>query len=96
VTPVEAGALLEERAGRLEKLIAGAGIVRGMLEQRGLPRVLWVEAEFEAELRRTELRFVRRLLEEITSGTIDGIEIWQAWHDGVPLPEFALAGGGAQ
>ncbi len=96
VTPVEAVALLEERAGRLEELIAGAGVVRGMLEQRGLPRVLWVEAEFEDELRRTELRFVRRLLEEITSGTIDGIEIWQAWHDGVPLPEFALASGGAE
>jgi DNA-binding PadR family transcriptional regulator len=96
VTPVEAVALLQERAGRLEALIAGAGVVRGMLEQRGLPRVLWVEAEFEDELRRTELRFVRRLLEEITSGTIDGIEIWQAWHDGVPLPEFALAGGGGE
>jgi DNA-binding PadR family transcriptional regulator len=93
VAPVEAISLLEERAGRLEELIAHARVVRDMLEQRGLPRVLWVEAEFEDELRQTELRFVRRLLEEIAAGTIDGIELWQGWHDGVPVPEYALAGG---
>jgi DNA-binding PadR family transcriptional regulator len=93
VAPVEAISLLEERAGRLEELIAQARAGREMLEQRGLPRVLWVEAEFEDELRQTELRFVRRLLEEITAGTIDGIDIWQGWHDGLPVPEFAFAGG---
>ena len=92
VAPVEAISLLQERAGRLEQLIAHAGAGREMLEQRGLPRILWVEAEFEDELRQTELRFVRRLLEEITAGTIGGFEIWQGWHDGVPVPEFALSG----
>ena len=48
------------------------------------------------ELRQTELRFVRRLLGEIADGTIDGLDIWQAWHDGSPTPEFALAGGSAK
>ena len=96
VAPVEAISLLEERAGRLEELIAAARAGREMLEQRGLPRVLWIEAEFEDELRQTELRFVRGLVEEITAGTIDGIDIWQGWHDGVPVPEFAPAGGGPQ
>ena len=67
-----------------------------MLEQRGLPRVLWIEAEFEDELRQAELRFVRHLLGEIASGTIDGIEMWQGWHDGVPVPEFTLASGGSK
>jgi DNA-binding PadR family transcriptional regulator len=96
VAPLEAISLLEERAGRLEEAIVHARVVREMLEQRGLPRVLWVEAEFEDELRQTELRFVRHLLEEITAGTIDGIEIWQGWHDGKPVPQFALATGGVQ
>jgi len=96
VTPVEAVSLLEERAGRLEGTIAQARVVREMLAERGLPRVLWVEVEFEDELRQTELRFVRRLLGEIADGTIDGLDIWQAWHDGSPTPEFALAGGSAK
>ncbi len=96
VAPLEAVSLLEERAVRLEELITGARAVRQMLEQRGLPRVLWVEAEFEDELRQTELRFVRRLLAEITAGTIDGIELWQGWHDGVPVSEFEFASGGSE
>ncbi len=50
VAPLEAISLLEERAGRLEELIAAARAGRQLLEQRGLPRVLWVEAEFEDEL----------------------------------------------
>jgi DNA-binding PadR family transcriptional regulator len=91
VAPVEAVLLLEERAGRLEALIAHARVVRETLERRGLPRILWVEAEFEDELRQTELRFVRRLLEEITAETIEGLEVWQGWHEGVAVPEFALA-----
>jgi DNA-binding PadR family transcriptional regulator len=95
VSPAEAVALLEERAGRLEAMIAQARVAHEMLEQRGLPRLLWVEAQFEDELRQTELRFVRRLLAEIADGTIDGFDIWQAWHDGSPVPEFALAGGTA-
>ncbi len=93
VAPADAISLLEERAGRLEEAIAHARTGREMLQQRGLPRLLWVEAEFEDELRQTELRFVRRLLEEIIAGTIDGIEIWQGWHDGRPVPEFAMANG---
>jgi DNA-binding PadR family transcriptional regulator len=96
VPPSEAILLLEERAGRLEALIAQARVVREMLAQRGLPRMLWVEVEFEDELRQSELRFVRRLLAEIKDGTIEGLDIWQAWHDGSPVPEFALAGGGTE
>ncbi len=96
VAPLEAISLLEERAGRLEELIAGARAGRQVLEQRGLPRILWVEAEFEDELRQAELRFVRRLLGEIVAGTIDGIELWRGWHDGVPVSEFEFASGGSE
>jgi DNA-binding PadR family transcriptional regulator len=96
LAPLEVISLLEERAGRLEELIAGARAGRQVLEQRGLPRVLWVEAEFEDELRQTELGFVRRLIAEITAGTIDGIELWQGWHDGVPVSAFEFASGGSE
>ena len=96
MAPAEAVSLLEERAGRLEELIAGARAGRQLLEQRGLPRVLWVEAEFEDELRQTELRFVRRLIGEIAAGTIDGIELWRGWHDGVPVSVFEFASGGSE
>ena len=95
VAPLEAISLLEERARRLEELIAGARAGRQLLERRGLPRVLWVEAEFEDDLRRTELRFVRRLIKDIAAETIDGIELWHGWHDGVPISEFEFASGGS-
>ncbi|HUB76235.1 MAG TPA: PadR family transcriptional regulator, partial [Solirubrobacteraceae bacterium] len=97
VRPQEAIALLEERAGRLEAIIAAHDVVRKMLEQRGLPEVLWIEAEFAVELRRAELGFVRRLIDRVAGAAIGGFELWQGWHDGTAaVPDFALSSGGRE
>jgi DNA-binding PadR family transcriptional regulator len=88
MAPDDAIALLEQRASRLEVALAQARAGREMLEERGLPRLLLVESEFENELRAAELAFVRRLLDDISSGSLDGYDWWQAIHrgDGSPVP----------
>lgn len=80
--PAEAIALLEQRAGRLEIALAQARAALELAQQHGFPRLLWVEAEFDSELRATELAFVRSLAEEISAGALDGLEWWRAIHSG--------------
>lgn len=93
-SPDEAVALLHERADRLETALAHGRVVRERLEQRGLPRLLWVEVEFEDALRAAELAFVRRLLDDISSGSLGGMDWWRSIHEGdglVLAPAFADA-----
>lgn len=89
LAPAEAVSLLAERAGRLEADLAGAGALRELVEKSGLPRLLWVEAEFAMALRQAELHFVRRLVADIAGGQLDGLAWWQDIHDhpdSPPLP----------
>jgi DNA-binding PadR family transcriptional regulator len=81
VSPDEAVALLEERAERLETALAHARVVRERLQERGLPRLLWVEVEFEDALRAAELAFVRRLLEDVSSRSLGGYAWWRSIHE---------------
>jgi DNA-binding PadR family transcriptional regulator len=81
--PEEAAELLEERVRILQKEV---GEMRSRLEsvaeEMGLPRLFLVENEHELVLREAELEWVRSLVREIRSGTIDGIEGWRAFHPG--------------
>jgi len=83
--PDEALALLEERAVRLEVSLAASHGMRELIERRGLPRLLWVEAEYAVRMRETELGYVRALIADISAGTLGGIEWWRSIHSG----EFA-------
>jgi DNA-binding PadR family transcriptional regulator len=97
VAPDVAAGLLEERALRLEGELARTVAVRELLERRGVPRLLWVEVEYEDELRAAELRFVRRLLGEIVAGSLEGLDWWRSIHDGdgpVAAPPFDSAQSG--
>jgi DNA-binding PadR family transcriptional regulator len=82
LSPAEAVSLLEQRAERLELALAQSRASLELAQQHGLPRLLWVEAEFGGELRASELEFVRRLAAEISAGSLDGIEWWRAIHSG--------------
>jgi DNA-binding PadR family transcriptional regulator len=80
--PEEALKLLQARALRLEVKLAGWHGAREVVEKRGLPRLLWVESEFEAALAEAELNYVRKLCSDIQSGALDGLEFWRRIHDG--------------
>jgi DNA-binding PadR family transcriptional regulator len=87
--PDDVAGLLRERAMRLEFELAQSQASRELVEKARLPRLFWVENEFRAALRTAELEFVRRLIADIESGSLDGIAFWRAVHElgeGEPVP----------
>ncbi len=82
--------LLRERAARLEFDIAQAHGSRELIEKRRFPRLFWVEEEYRIVLREAELGYIRRLIREISSGALEGIDWWKSVHESsdgpVPLP----------
>ena len=101
--PDDVAELLQERAQRLELELAQAYATRELAEKHGLPRLFWVEAEFRDVLLEAELAYVRRLAQEIASGTLEGIDWWNAVHasDGDPgpgwePPQIGDGGGGIE
>jgi len=90
--PADVVGLLHERAQRLEFELAQCHAGRELVEKKGLPRLFWVESEFRVVLREAELDYVRRLIADIESGSLAGIEWWTAVHeqgaDPVVIPPF--------
>jgi DNA-binding PadR family transcriptional regulator len=78
--PADVVALLEERARNLDVELAQASAARELNEKAQVPRLHWIDDEFRVALRDAELAYVRRLMSEITSGTLDGLEWWTAIH----------------
>lgn len=75
--PEEATALLWARVQSLELEAARDAAVRRLMDEREFPRLFWVEGEFRMALRAAELEYVRKLAEDIESGTFDGLEWWR-------------------
>ncbi len=94
--PGDVAALLSERAQALEVEMARAHASREFVEKAGLPRLFWIEDEFRNLLRETELTYVRRLIADIESGSLDGLDWWRAVHETTEAPEWipALLGDG--
>ncbi len=89
--PEVVASLLRERAGRLEIELAQGEATRELAEKLGLPRLLWVEAEFRGRLREAELAYVLELVRDVEDGSLEGLEWWRAIHGddapgGIPLP----------
>jgi DNA-binding PadR family transcriptional regulator len=86
--PDDALDLLQQRAQALEfRLASHRGGLRAA-EEAGLPRLFGLESEFEERLLAAELDFVRELVKEIASGSLDGIDLWRKFTSGDPA-EFA-------
>jgi DNA-binding PadR family transcriptional regulator len=79
--PDDVAGLLAERAQHLEAGLAQAAATRELAYKAGLPRLFWVEAEYDIVLREAELGYVRRLIADIESGALDGMQWWRAIHD---------------
>jgi DNA-binding PadR family transcriptional regulator len=91
--PEDVAALLAERAQYLEAGLAQAAATRELVQKAGLPRLFWVEAEFDTVLREAELGYVRQLIADIGSGALDGTSWWREMHarpddEPVPPPPF--------
>ena len=80
LTPDEALMALRSRADALTVKLAG---MRGAMKagrDAGLPRLFELEAEYEEQQLAAELKFVSGLAEEISSGQLEGFELWRAFH----------------
>jgi DNA-binding PadR family transcriptional regulator len=80
--PADVVTLLREREGRLEMTMAQAAATRELAHKHGIPRLFWVESEYEAVLREAELGYVRSLIADIESGSLDGLQLWHSFHEG--------------
>ncbi len=83
--------LLSERAARLEGELAQAHALGEAVVAHQLPRLFVVEHDYRIAMREAELRFVRELIEEIESGSLDGIEWWRAIHTPEGGPDLSDA-----
>src|SRR5215203_290579 len=78
--PDEATALLAERVRLLEEEVEAKRSLLDEVMEEGLPRLFLIESEHELILREAELEWVRGLVREIETGTLDGISVWRSLH----------------
>ena len=78
--PPDVVRLLVERRQRLTTEVELDRASEKIAAREGLPRLFYLEADYVTALREAELRFVEVLLEQITTRTLDGIELWEAFH----------------
>jgi DNA-binding PadR family transcriptional regulator len=78
--PDEALAALRSRKDALTvKLAAMRGAMQAALDA-GLPRVFELEAEYEEQLLQTEMNFVTRLVDDMSSESLEGLDMWRLFH----------------
>jgi DNA-binding PadR family transcriptional regulator len=80
LTPSEAVELLEIRCRHLEVDLAQRRTVGEKLSEHGVPRLFFVEHEYVTALVEAELHWARTLIDEVKSGSLEGIELWTEFH----------------
>ena len=79
--PDEAADLLDARADAIEvELARHRAEQRVFQDELGLPRLFALEATYSAALLRAELSYVTDLAGDIRKGSLDGIDLWNAWY----------------
>jgi DNA-binding PadR family transcriptional regulator len=78
--PGEALSALHIRSDVLTVRLAGLKGAMEAARQAGLPRLFELEVEYEEQLLAAELQFVKGLIVDIESGTLDGLEMWKLFH----------------
>jgi DNA-binding PadR family transcriptional regulator len=80
LTPSQAVELLEIRCQHLEVDLAQRRTVRCLIAEKGVPRLFVVEHEYMTALVEAELEWTRKLVNEVKSKSLEGIELWQDFH----------------
>ena len=80
--PDDAVMLLNQRAQALEVMLAQRRGVRRAAEEMGLPRLFLLEDEYMSHLLEAELDWVRKLVKDIDTAALDGLDGWRAWAEG--------------
>jgi DNA-binding PadR family transcriptional regulator len=80
--PEDAVLLLTQRARALEVKLAQDRGAQRLVTDMGLPRLFELEAEYVICLIEAELEWVRRLIKDIETGALDGIDMWRRFAAG--------------
>ncbi len=89
--PDDALGALRERADVLRFKLAGLRGAMKAARDAGLPRLFGLEAEYEEGQLVGELKFVKGLIDDIETATLDGINMWKAFHDEGLIPLEGVA-----
>ena len=84
--PDDAMMLLTQRARALEVQLAQHHSVRHAVEGDGLPRLFLLEDEYVTHLLEAELDWVRRLVKDMETGALDGLDLWRSFSEGDRRP----------
>ena len=80
LAPDEAIAALRKRVNALDiQVLKMQGLGRAA-DQYGLPRLFSIESEYEAWMVVAELDFTKKLLDDLESGTFEGLDQWRTFH----------------
>ncbi|HEU5002653.1 MAG TPA: PadR family transcriptional regulator [Actinomycetota bacterium] len=88
LTPEDALVALQERCTALQFWMTAMRAVLQEMEASGLPRIHGLEAEYMITLYEAELDWVRLLVKDIESGSLDGLDQWHEWHGRSSRPRF--------
>ncbi len=78
--PDDALAALRRRAEQLSIRLVGMRSALKAATQAGLPRIFELEAEYEERLLLAELEYVKSLVADMASGSLEGLDLWRAFH----------------
>ncbi|HEX8035455.1 MAG TPA: PadR family transcriptional regulator [Ktedonobacterales bacterium] len=78
--PEDVAALLSQRCGALGLGISQMRSTIQFAREHGLQRVHLVELEYSLAMREAELAWTRKLADEISSGTLEGVAEWVAYR----------------
>lgn len=83
--PEEVAHLLRQRLDVLDAQIAAtrAQLTR---DAEDVPRLFLLEVEYDLALRDAEAQWTRRLLQQLTDGSMPGLHQWQAYHRSGEVP----------
>ena len=78
--PDDALVALRSRAEAIMVKLAGMRGAMKAATEAGLPRIFELESEFEEQQLAAELKFVNALVDEMSSGTLEGLDLWRMFH----------------
>ena len=78
--PDDALMALRGRAEALKVKLAGMKGAMKAASAAGLPRLFELESEYEEQQLVAELKFVNVIVDAISSGTLEGLDMWRLFH----------------
>lgn len=86
--PDEAIRLLEERLRQITVQLTGLrAMLKQLMAEEGLPRLLLIESEYAAAMQAAEADWIEGIVRELKDGSIAGVDAWRTWHATGTMPE---------